>query len=447
MNVTRLNKKFKADPERVILRPLGVSNQRTKNVISKILLLNQKEAKAQLDEVINSFESRHKDFEKKLLRNYKNVEKFAIDKKLTKTQKYLIGSYFSMEYSIEAAALFNPSIVAHPNQCRLRSDELRFVMSLRATGEGHISSIRFKEGIINSKSKLSFNKETRYCSLPEIEKNVFTKPEQTKRYKFYSKLESEGKNRNSNPITYEDYSKSNYAVKFAKDIPLDERVLFPHSPSESKGMEDVRFVRFINDDGSAVYYGTYSAYSGKIVRTQLIKTIDFQHFSICTLFGSGINDKGMALFPRKINGQYYITSRQDGENLYLMNSSDINHWSHTRKIMVPENSWSFVQLGNCGSPLETDEGWLLIIHGVGPIRKYVISAILLDKKNPSKVIGKLKQPLISPNESEREGYVPNVVYSCGSVLHNNKVIIPYAMSDSYCGFAEKNVKELLNEMQ
>ncbi|KAB2842731.1 MAG: glycosidase, partial [Melioribacteraceae bacterium] len=238
---------------------------------------------------------------------------------------------------------------------------------------------------------------------------------------------------------------SNYKCTFDDFSSLSERVLFPNSPSESMGLEDARFVKFI-DNGKSKYYGTYTAYNGKTFRTQIIETYDFKKFEIGTLHGSMVQDKGMALFPRKINEKYFITSRQDGENLFLMQSDNLYYWNKSDLLLEPDKSWAFVQLGNCGSPIETEKGWLLITHAVGPFRKYVISTLLLDIDNPSKIIGSLNKPLIEPNEIEREGYVPNVVYSCGSLIHNKTLIIPYAMSDSSCGFAKIKVDELLSNL-
>jgi predicted GH43/DUF377 family glycosyl hydrolase len=310
---------------------------------------------------------------------------------------------------------------------------MRFIMSLRATGEGHISSIEFREGIIKNDLSISLSETSRYCSIP-------------KDVKYYKKnvLNKKLKLTNQSEDSINDILDSNYSCRFEDEVPINERVLFPVSKSECVGMEDARFVKFVEENNST-YYGTYTAYNGKSFRTQLLQSNDFLNFNISTLQGEAIKDKGMAIFPRKINNKYVITSRQDGENLFIMSSKNIYYWEKAEKLKTPELPWEYIQIGNCGSPIETDQGWILITHAVGPMRRYVISAILLDLENPEKIIGTLSEPLIEPNKKEREGYVPNVVYSCGSMIHNNHIVIPYAYSDSASGFARVNISKLLTK--
>lgn len=435
MVVQRLQTKLIANPKRVILQFFYMNKQRTLNIINRILSLEEPVVNEILKGVYDEFLNRHKWFEESIMSHYEKVKKFIKNNKsLSNERKLLIGSYFSKEYSIQSAALFNPSMVPHPNQDGLSEGELKFVMSLRSTGEGHISSIEFKEGIISADGDINLINDSPYSIVQK--KIKYDEEEILSKKLSFTKGSKKDK---------EDILESNYKLSFRENSLLSERVLFPNSPSELMGLEDARFVKFTDNEESK-YYATYTAYNGKTFRTQIVETSDFRNFEIGTLHGAMVQDKGMALFPRKINGKYVMSSRQDGENLFLMMSEDLYLWNKSVLHHEPDKSWGFVQLGNCGSPIETEKGWILITHAVGPLRKYVISAVLLDLEDPSKIIGSLNKPLIQPNELEREGYVPNVVYSCGSLVHNNKLIIPYAMSDSSCGFARVDLNELLNEL-
>ncbi|HMN48016.1 MAG TPA: glycoside hydrolase family 130 protein [Ignavibacteriaceae bacterium] len=434
--IQRLTPKLFPDPKRVLLQFFELNPARTKKVIQRVSSLDEKEVINILNKVFNDFSKRHKNFEEIVLSNFKKVEKYIQSPdQMSSDRKLLIGSYFSKEYSISAAALFNPSMVPHPDQSKIEKDSLRFVMSLRATGEGHISSIEFREGIIDKNSEVHLQKKSRYITQPKI---IKLKQDEIliEKLKYTANSKSEIK----------DLLDSNYICNFSDDVQLSERVLFPYSKSESVGMEDARFVRF-NDKNDFTYFGTYTAYNGRKFRTQIIETKDFRNFKIGTLHGNAISDKGMALFPRKINNKYVITSRQDSENIFIMLSDNIYYWNDAKIIKSLDQPWEYIQVGNCGSPIETNKGWILITHAVGPMRKYVISAVLLDLENPSKVIGSLTDPLIEPNEEEREGYTPNVVYSCGSLVHRNNLIIPYAFSDSACGFASIKIPELLKKFK
>jgi predicted GH43/DUF377 family glycosyl hydrolase len=433
--IKKLSTTLLPDPKRVILLPFELNEVRTKRVINMVSSLEESEVQKILNKVFKEFSDRHRYFEENIISHYLRIEKY-IPKPVTMTndRKMLLGSYFSKEYSICSAALFNPSIVVHPDQSGIDKDSLRFVTSLRATGEGHISSIVFRDGIIDKNSNVRLNDTARYSTLPKYSK--------LKRKEISSK---KLKHVNTSLSAINDLLDSNYKCNFSEEIPLSERVLFPNSKSECVGMEDVRFVRF-HDTEDQAYLGTYTAYNGKSFRVQLIETRDFQNFEIATLHGNAIKDKGMALFPRKINNKYVMTSRQDGENIFIMFSKDIYFWNDAKILRTPNYPWEFIQSGNCGSPIETDAGWILITHAVGPMRKYVMSAMLLDLENPSKVIGTLNEPLIEPDDQEREGYTPNVVYSCGSIIHKENLIIPYAYSDSSCGFAKVEINELLKKM-
>ena len=416
--VKRENIKLMRDTSRVITRTLIPDDvPRIKRTIDRILKLTDIQTVQMLETVKKDFSNRHKDLTTVLHRHYDQVAKYIpASSSLSETQKMLIGSYFTMEYSIESAALFNPSIVAHPDQSNISVGSLRFIMSLRATGEGHISSIVFRSGIIGTNNEIAFDEKSRFAETPEVRRESLN-------------------------------GDSNYSVQFHPDQKISERVIFPVLKSESKGIEDARFVRFVNDNGDVTFYSTYTAYDGFTILPQFIETKDFLTFNIITLKGKAVQNKGMALFPRKIDGKYYMLSRQDGENNYIMVSDDLHFWNKTELIQEPDSPWEFVQIGNCGSPIETKKGWLVLTHGVGPMRQYSIGAILLDLANPRKIIARLEEPLLMPNEEEREGYVPNVVYSCGALVHNNTLILPYAMSDITSGVATVNVDELIGCMK
>ncbi len=401
------------------------------------------------------------------------------DENLSEERQLLLGAYFSHEYSLEAAALFNPSIVPHPDQSDLPPGALRFILSLRATGEGHISSITFRTGLLDARSNITINAPTRYCLEPEqvpnasYENSVFERKlqelglvgdfsrqvllgvgssftlDELRASLVRSAQQFRARDQETGAAARKilTLAQSNYEVQFAPDSRLSERVLFPVTPSQSNGIEDARFVRFQHDDGTQTYYATYTAYDGKMILPQFIETRDFLHFKFITLNGPAVQNKGMALFPRKINGRYAMLSRQDYENIYVMFSDHLHFWHATQLVLKPAFPWEFIQLGNCGSPIETDAGWLVLSHGVGPMRKYCIGAFLLDRDDPSRVIGRLREPLIKPNENEREGYVPNVVYSCGSLLHDRQLVIPYAMSDYATTFATLSLDEVLSAME
>jgi predicted GH43/DUF377 family glycosyl hydrolase len=422
--------------------------------------------------VIRDFSFRHLNFKHKLLENYKQIEKF-VKEDISNDKKLLLGAYFSKEYSIEAASLFNPSIVAHPDQRFLKPGMLRFIMSLRATGEGHLSSLEFRSGVIDENCEIYFDETSHFCELPavnedkiidknmlakavqpknESEKNIFSVIPQLFTFnqikEILSTVQNNVKDESANLFIEKilNYAEANYEISFNESTLVSERVIFPYSKNETVGMEDARFVKFTEDDGSITYYATYTAYNGRTFGTQLIETKDFLTFNIRTMHGSAVQDKGMALFPRKVNGKYVISSRQGGENLQIMYSDDLYHWKEYQQHRIPMEPWEFIQLGNCGSPVETKEGWLLITHAVGPFRKYSMGALLLDLDDPARIIGRLKNPLLEPLDNEREGYVPNVVYSCGSLVHNDELIVPYAMSDSCSGFAKISLPGLLAEL-
>ncbi len=480
LKVKRKSNKITGDTSRVIIRPhLPDEGNRIFRIIGRIIALPEASAKALIAKILKDFSHRHEDIHHIFERHLNRVKAFLPKEAgLSDDQKALIGAYFTKEYSIESAALFNPSIVPHPDQSHLKKGSLRFVMSLRATGEGHISSIVFRSGILNRHNTFRFDPVSEFVETPDLKQNPIYD-----RIVFQRKLdEMNGGNDISEYIfsrLHEEFTSmelaeqidilkaaplfslhekkktfeiinwladSNYEVAFHADHRISERVIFPVSKNESRGIEDARFVQFFNENQDAVYYATYTAYNGVTILPQLIETTDFIHFKILTLNGKAVQNKGMALFPRKINGQYVMLSRQDGENNHIMFSDNIHFWQTSQMIQEPEQPWEFIQIGNCGSPIETKQGWIVLTHGVGPMRQYCIGAILLDLENPARIIARLDEPLLTPNEKEREGYVPNVVYSCGSIIHQKELVIPYAMSDINSGIATIEVERLIQCM-
>ena len=462
---------------RVITRPyLPSSEERIRNVIRRVLSLDENEACTLLETVLHEFSHRHRYFRESLERNFERVAAFVpnIDR-VSKQRRLLIGTYFTAEYSVEAAALFNPSIVKVANHETDPEGACRFVMSFRAIGEGHISSIEFRSGIIDSNNDIFFDALSDYIEAPEIHPNP-----SYDRHLFRLKLQEMGA---SNAVTHQLLNKlpdnftfndlqekiaelqnngqllpqektdaidmamwlaqSNYQILFRKDHPISERVIFPVSDSERKGIEDARFVRFVDNDDTVTYYATYTAYNGETILPQLIETCDFLSFKIITLNGAQIQGKGMALFPRKIRGKYVMLSRQDGENNAIMFSDNLDFWQTAQILQEPEFPYEFIQVGNGGSPIETPEGWLVVTHGVGPMRTYCLGIELLDLDDPTRIIARIEEPILVPNAHEREGYVPNVVYSCGAMICQDELIIPYASGDQRCGIATLPLPQLM----
>ena len=481
LKVKRKAIKIIGDTSRVITRlHLPDERPRIKKIIHRIIGISDTAAENLMAQIMVDFAGRHEDIGIVFQRHLNAVKDYLPpDTVLSDVQKSLIGAYFTKEYSIESAALFNPSIVPHPDQSHLKNGSLRFVMSLRATGEGHISSIVFRSGVLDRNNRFRFDPISDFVETPDLQLDPVYKREP-----FQRKLNEMGAgneitahilNQMSDDFTYNEIidkignlrdkplfpkdrqnrsfevmcwlANSNYEVGFHPDHRISERVIFPVSKNESRGIEDARFVQFSDDQQKATYYATYTAYNGHRILPQLIETKDFINFNIVTLNGKAIKNKGMALFPRKIGGRYAMLSRQDGENNRIMFSDNIHFWQKSQIIQEPEYPWEFIQVGNCGSPLETDQGWIVLTHGVGPMRQYCIGASLLDLENPSRIIARLDEPLLSPHEKEREGYVPNVVYSCGAIIHNSELVIPYAMSDKNSGIATVAVEALLGGMR
>ena len=479
--VQRTDVKFLPDSTRVLLRPfIPASEARVKSIMGRVMSLSEPEVEIMLATVLEEFAGRHTGTEAMFETFYRRVARFQLtDKEPDRARRLLIGSYFTSEYALECAALFNPSVVPHPDQSGLPEGALRFVMSLRATGEGHISSIEFREGVLNADNSIQIEPTNRFVSAPDLvndpsyEKPLFTRkleemgfhggvtseildplPDEFNLHQLNGSignfkrrpavLRRQAAHEETRALECISWlARSNYEVEFHPDVPLSERIIFPVSDNESNGIEDARFVRFTDDDGVVRYYATYTAYNGKVILPQILETGDFRRFKINTLNGRAVQNKGMAMFPRKIDGLYAMISRQDNENLFIMYSDNAHFWEETYPLLRPTYPWEFVQLGNCGSPIETEAGWLLLTHGVGAMRKYCIGAILLDLHDAGRVIGRLREPLLSPNQNEREGYVPNVVYTCGALVHGDKLVMPYAMSDSASSVAIVSLPELL----
>jgi predicted GH43/DUF377 family glycosyl hydrolase len=418
---------LRPDPARVIVRPFKPATEprdlnptdktRANHIVSRILALDPKAAASLLADVLENFQGRHRNLlETFELRADEMEDALAAHVTFSEIQRQLLGAYFLNEYSFEASALFNPSIVAHPDQRGTPEGGLRFILSLRAVGEGHVSSLTFRTGTIAVDGSLAVDPTTRLASSPRIGYRI------------------------SGPLGDE------VEVIFKDGLDISERVIFPVTEHQSQGIEDARFVEF-SDGGRKTYYATYTAYTGRAIRSELIETSDFLSFRMSPLQGTAAHNKGMALFPRRIDGKYAMIARQDNENLYLIYSNDLYRWDGGgQAILKPQFPWEFVQIGNCGSPIELDEGWLLLTHGVGPVRKYSIGAALLDKNDPTKVLARSVEPLLRPEPSEREGYVPNVVYTCGAMRHNDQIILPYAISDTYSNFATIETAALMRAM-
>ena len=416
-----------ADPSRVVVRPFHIAwgghggpPSRTERLVSEVLEMTPGEARAQLEEVLKDFEARHWQTRRVFMTRYDQLEQMLElnGAEIGDEKRQLIGAYFCHEYSYAAAALMNPSAVPHFDQSGMPAGSLRILMSMRAVGEGHISSVAFREGIITEAQELKLAPEPPFATATDM---------------------IDGRE--------EDVPNGAVTVHRHRDSTLSGTVIFPITQAQSKGLEDLRIVRFQHDDESIEWIGTYTAYNGSVIQSELMRTRDFRAFDLVPMTGPAARNKGMALFPRKVGGQYMMIGRQDGENLYLLKSDDLGHWEDGDKILTPRFGWELVQIGNCGPPIELDEGWLLLTHGVGAMRKYSIGAVLLDKADPSKVLGRTPEPILAAKDQDREGYVPNVVYSCGAIRHGEQLFLPYGIADSSIGFSFVPIADLLKAMR
>ena len=417
--------RLKADPSRVVVRPFHLAWQgnasepgRARRLVDAVLTLDDREIGRQLKIVMRDFEQRHWQTRKVFLKRFTQVCAL-LDLKLEgigDKRQQLIGAYFCHEYSYAAAALMNPSIVPHPDQTGLDRNTVRVLMSLRAVGEGHISSIAFREGLVSASGGFELAPEPPFATAadaPDVD-GIFE----------------------DGPVSVYRHPDSN----------LSGTVIFPVTPAQANGLEDLRLTHFVHDDGTAEYIGTYTAYSGRDIRSELMRTHEFRKIELCPLSGDAARNKGMALFPRKIDGRYMMVGRQDGQNLFLLTSDDLTIWNGGELLMRPKYPWEFVQIGNCGAPILLDEGWLVLTHGVGAMRQYAIGAVLLDRDDPSKILGRTRHPILTAEDDDRNGYVPNVVYTCGAMKVGDQLFMPYGISDSSIGFAFLPLTELLAAM-
>lgn len=414
-----------ADPARVVVRPFHIPIEasssagrpgRVRRIVDSVLALDEEMAEIELELVLRDFEARHWQTRSVFMTRYVQIEQaLALDgSQISEIKQQLIGAYFCHEYSYAAAALMNPSVIPHPDQSGLSKGAVRIAMSLRAVGEGHISSVSFREGILGPGPTVELMPEPPFATAADSAIEV-----------------------------------GNGAIEVHRhaDSSLSGTVLFPMTAAQSKGLEDMRLVEFTHDDGGKEWIGTYTAYNGATIRSELLRTRDFRSFTLMPMGGPAARNKGMALFPRKVGGEYLMIGRQDGENVFLLRSDRLDQWGEGELLLTPKYPWEMVQMGNCGSPIELEEGWLLLTHGVGAMRKYSVGAVLLDKKDPSKLIGRMSQPLLSPADEDREGYVPNVVYSCGGMRHGDLIFLPYGVADSSVAFAFVSIKSLIDAMR
>ncbi len=482
ITVKRQPTKVYPDPKRVIARFFYTGDERAREVISNVMKLDDKEVYEMVSPLLQEFSKRHRNITKILLKHSKKVrfmlEQLEVDfKALSDFRKYLIGSYFTHEYSIESAAFFNPSIVEDPDQTNLVEGEKRVILSFRAVGEGHISSVVFRRALLDRNNMVHVLPAGNYIDEADVIKNaIYNKRLFLKKaadalismqviadvnarlgdkfeYAELRKIVLDIREEKLEPVDQLEYEKllwlsdTYHEICFSKDTDISDRVIFPISEFERKGIEDARFVKFQNEDGSVMYYATYTAFDGTFIIPKLLQTNDFYNFKVSPLHGKGAQNKNLALFPKKIKGKYAMMSRIDGRNNYLMYSDRITVWDQPIRLQEPLFPWEFIQIGNCGSPIETEEGWLVITHGVGPMRRYCLGASLLDLEDPSIEIGRLREPLLVPYPEEREGYVPNVLYSCGAIINNNELLLPYGLSDYCSSFATVELKHLLDRIR
>ncbi len=480
VTVHRLPVVLAPDPQRVLFRPFDPADAlRASRIFGRVAALGDADVQRELAAMLAAFRQRHPRFRSMLLQRYRQVRRWAlVDGDPDEARQLLIGAYFTQEYALESSALFNPSMVWHPDSAGRVPGERRFVLSLRALGEGHLSCIAFRSGVVDGRGEIRLDPVAPMVGLPEVHPDPsYDKPlfrQKLAELGLYGDFahevlaglpgcftlqalrdQTEAVLRRSRGLVREAdalargilaLAEANYEVEFRAEQSLSERILYPGTPAERKGIEDARFVHFTDEDGSRTYYATYTAWDGSVFFPQLLETRDFLRFRSSTLNGPEVRNKGFALFPRRIRGRYAMLGRQDGENLYLMYSDNVHFWYRKTLLARPTYPWEYVQIGNCGSPIETEAGWLVLTHGVGPMRRYAIGALLLDREDPSRILGRLPEPLIAPNENEREGYVPNVVYSCGAQIHAGHLILPYAMADYATTFARIELGELLEAL-
>jgi predicted GH43/DUF377 family glycosyl hydrolase len=425
--ITHRRTRLTADPSRVVIRPFHIAPEprharapetaRMRRIVEAVRAMDAETVQAELALVDADFEQRHARTRGVYMQRFARVMgDLDLANALSEAQKQLIGAYFCHEYSYAAAALMNPSVIPHFDQSDAGEGQLKFILSMRAVGEGHISSIAFREGVLMADGAMMLGPEPEFAVAME---QISPEP---------------------------GCDADRVVARRPAEVPLSGVVIFPFTRAQRNGLEDLRMVRFEEDDGSITYLGTYTAYSGLAIASELFRTQDFSTFEFIAMKGAAAQNKGMALFPRRIGGAYAVIGRQDGESLFFLQSDNLTRWEHGEILLKPQKPWELIQIGNCGSPVELDEGWLLLTHGVGAMRKYSIGAVLLDKRDPRIVLARLSKPLLAPSDESREGYVPNVVYTCGCLVHQGLLFLPYGVADSAVAFCTVNIEDLLSEM-
>jgi len=481
---TRSPQRVAADPSRVITQLFvpgqeGFEHQESRAglVLKRILALSDDDVAWALDDVITRFEGRHRDLVGTFRSHARELaDRLSPSHQLSDARMLLLGATFTNEYAIEGAALCNPSVVAHPDQGDVATGSLRFVMSVRGIGEGHRSSIGFRTGVVDAMGQATIDEPTAYATTGRVSGALldaevfrtelaaagnrgeaanyvldalgdrFTRSDLDERLDaLRANLSTRGHGADTITLIRRIADRF-YTVEFPSEAALSERILWPSMEAEQAGVEDARFVRFVDDDGAVTYYATYTAYSGSHISQQLLATNDFRSFTSSPLVGQAAANKGLALFPRKIVGRYAAMSRSDRETNTVAFADHMSVWASASPCQRPVEVWEALQLGNCGPPIETEAGWLVLTHGVGPMRTYSIGAILLNLDNPTMVLGRLRRPLLSPEPDQQNGYVPNVVYSCGALVHADTLVIPYGIADGAVGIATVPVPELLDAL-
>lgn len=482
--VKRTSHRLMPDPNRVIVRlfipgqeDFGSSESRAMQIIDRVLNLDEEEVCRALDDVYNRFIDRHDELTRELVTHARRIESRVEQGVILSEERWrLIGALFTHEFSIEGAALTNPSMVLHPDQTGLEDGSTRFIMSVRCIGEGHRSSIGFREGVITEEGGIEISppgllpvigtqwepllRQENFRGLLEDmgdlgENSRFILSQLGETFSttelnevLFRILDGHDSFRNADQTVhhFRHIAERNYSVTFPHEHDISERVMWPVATSEWRGMEDARFVRFQEDDGTIKYLATYTAFDGNNISQQLLTTSDFSVFEIHPLAGDAAKGKGMAIFPRKIGGMYAAMSRSDHESNSVTFSDHLEYWAASMQVQRPSKSWDLIQMGNSGSPIETEAGWLLLTHAVGPMRTYCISAVLLDLDDPARVIGELDGPLLAPRFDERDGYVPNVVYSCGSMAVADNLVLPFGVADNSIGIATLSLSSLLDQL-
>jgi predicted GH43/DUF377 family glycosyl hydrolase len=455
---------------------VGPGDSRATTVIRRILKLEEYDVEEALRDIVERFSHRHRGLHDTFAENAAMVmPHIDPDVAISPARLLLLGAAFTHEYAIEGAALCNPSAVLHPRQDA--SGDAAFIMSVRGVGEGHRSSIGFRTGTVTSTGIVTVDppgpfpvrapaqpslnhRAVFHAKLAQLDDDyenaafvLDALPEQFNDAQLDARMEllaaDEATRRHTaRTITHlRSLARHSYISEFPASSEVSERVLWPQAPAERIGMEDARFVRFVGEGGGVTYYATYTAFDGLHVAQHLLETTDFTTFEASPVAGESAIGKGLALFPRMIHGRYVALSRFDRETNAIAFSDDLRCWNDAQTIQVPERLWEILQLGNCGSPIETESGWLVLTHGVGPMRTYSLGALLLDLDEPQRVLARSDGPIVSPRDDRRDGYVPNVVYSCGAFAHGDILVLPYGTADQAISIATLSVNELVATMR